>query len=229
MNLIFKCLYGSHLVGTDTPQSDRDYKGVFMESIDRIILQRDRSVIVDNTGNDATRNTTLDVDVELKELRSFIKDCLEGQTYAYDLLFAPRRYWLVGLPVWEDLIAHREKLLSKNVKPFIGYCLHQAGKYGLKGSRLAEVRRVIAFLRSQSPKQILGDAIKTFEFEQPEMTRLTVQQNRSTKTDETFFEVMGKKFALNLIVKECISVLALLEKKYGDRAASAAANEGIAA
>ncbi len=30
MNIIFKTLFGSHLYGTDTPESDYDEKGIFM-------------------------------------------------------------------------------------------------------------------------------------------------------------------------------------------------------
>lgn len=34
MEIIFKTLFGSHLYGTDTPNSDKDYKAVFIQPIE---------------------------------------------------------------------------------------------------------------------------------------------------------------------------------------------------
>ena len=38
MNLIVKMVFGSHLYGTNTPQSDKDFKGVFMPTNEQIYL-----------------------------------------------------------------------------------------------------------------------------------------------------------------------------------------------
>ena len=40
MNLIVKMKFGSHLYGTDTENSDVDYKGVFLPSKEDILLGR---------------------------------------------------------------------------------------------------------------------------------------------------------------------------------------------
>jgi hypothetical protein len=49
------------------------------------------------------RQATLDaVDCEYIELRKFIKDCLNGQTYALDMLFSNLCEFKTN--VWSDLI-----------------------------------------------------------------------------------------------------------------------------
>jgi predicted nucleotidyltransferase len=39
-NLICETVFGSHLYGTSTEQSDRDYKGIFLPSAQDILLGR---------------------------------------------------------------------------------------------------------------------------------------------------------------------------------------------
>ena len=124
MKIIFKTQFGSHLYGTNTPSSDIDYKGVYLESLDDIILKRDLEVIHETTKEGGgrrrnLRNTKDDVETELKELRRFLFDCVTGQTYALDMIFAPYAIWEIESPEWIDIVTHREKLLSKNVQPYI--------------------------------------------------------------------------------------------------------------
>lgn len=45
MNIAFECLFGSHLYGTSTENSDTDYLGVFIPSREEILLQRCPDVI----------------------------------------------------------------------------------------------------------------------------------------------------------------------------------------
>jgi len=104
MNILFKTKFGSHLYGTNTPKSDLDYKGIFVAPLDEIILGHSSSVVQDNSKKDKAfgeRNEAGDIDIEYKELRQFIKDCLSGQTYALDMLFSPKDLWLNTSPEWE--------------------------------------------------------------------------------------------------------------------------------
>jgi hypothetical protein len=225
--LLFKTIFGSHLYGTDTPSSDRDYKGVFMESLEAIVLKKDRDVITESTGSSSRKNTAADIDTELKELRTFIKDCLDGQTYAYDMLFAPPDGWIHHTPIWESLLEHREKLLSKNLIPFVTYCRHQAGKYGLKGSRLGELLRLTEFLKTVSPKQTLADALQAFDYKDSEFLKPVSIYNKRLQKDEAMLEVLGKRFLMNSAVKIVTESLDILYEKYGSRARRAQQNDGV--
>ncbi|MCB0410534.1 MAG: nucleotidyltransferase domain-containing protein [Flavobacteriales bacterium] len=124
MKIIFKTLFGSHLYGTQTENSDKDYKAVYMADIQDILLKKDKDTIQENTktGNHfGVRNTKDDIDCEYIELRKFLRDAMNGQTYALDMLFAPPMFWIEYDDVWEGIRENMGKLLSKNVKPFIGY------------------------------------------------------------------------------------------------------------
>lgn len=227
--IIVKIKFGSHLYGTNTLESDLDYKGVFQASYQDIVLKRDKHSIVTCTKlkkTDGMRNTKADIDLEMKELRRFIQDCQSGQTYALDMLFAPKNMILEHSSTWSFIVQNRDKLLSKNVEPYIGYCRQQAGKYGLKGSRLGELQRVIEFLKKYPAKTILGDIFDQFqigEFAYLEDLPIRADIQKTSR----FLNVLGKKFQQTIFVSQALESLNLMYEKYGDRAKLAMENKNI--
>lgn len=229
MKTIFKTKFGSHLYGTDTPESDTDYKGVYMSSLRDIILKKDKEVSVTCTKADkadGVRNSKDDTDVEMKDLRRFLYDCWTGQTYALDMLFAPKEFWIESSPEWEFIVANRQKLLSKNVQPYIGYCRQQAGKYGLKGSRLGELKRVIEHLELAGDKSLVQEAVIGLEFSEFVYAE---ELPMSAKADVLgmFLNVLGKKFQFNTFTHQALFSLTKMHDEYGKRAIQAMNNEGV--
>lgn len=224
---IVKILFGSHLYGTNTATSDHDYKGVFQASYEDIILKRDKHSLVYQTKvNKAQgeKNGKDDVDTEYKELRRFLKDALDGQTYALDMLFAPEENILESSPEWEFIIKNREKIISKQVEPYIGYIRRQVGKYGLKGSRLGELEKVIERLQKYPPKTAIAVAMKGYEWSEHICVETTTTPKGSL---DLFVSILGKKFPFSLYTKQVLDSLVKLYNKYGDRAKQAKNNEGI--
>lgn len=231
MNILFKTLFGSHLYGTDTEKSDKDYKGIFLASLDDIILKQDKHVIYDCTKNSAAgyRNSPDDIDIEYKELREFLREAMAGQTYALDMLFSNKALWITNSPEWEFIIQNRSKLLSKNVQPFLGYIRQQTAKYGLKGARLAELQRVLKYFEQLPEKDLIGDHIKGLELS--EFVRVyevtNERPNGLPALTETYLEVLGKKFQLKTQIQHIIRPLRKFDEEYGGRSRMAAKNEGV--
>lgn len=156
IKVIFKSVYGSHLYGTSTPTSDLDFKQIHMNPTDMMLTGKDSGCFNKNTNNSG-RNTKDDVDFESKELRTFIQDCLSGQTYALDLLFTPPEHWVEISPMWEEILSLRDKLITRNVKPFIGYVQSQAAKYSEKGKKYNELKKFIGILEKTNPTYTFKD------------------------------------------------------------------------
>ncbi|OGE64274.1 hypothetical protein A3I48_00800 [Candidatus Daviesbacteria bacterium RIFCSPLOWO2_02_FULL_36_7] len=57
MNIIFLTQFGSHIYGTSTPQSDLDYKGIYLATYRDIILNRAKESIVTTTRKDKKRGS----------------------------------------------------------------------------------------------------------------------------------------------------------------------------
>lgn len=217
MKTLFRCRFGSHLYGTNTPFSDYDEKGVFLESLENIVLGRSSKTKRQTTSNDRVRNQAGDEDYEYKELRSFLKEAMDGQTYALDMLFCNSENTLETSSEWQFIQSNRSKLVSKNVKPFIGYCRQQAGKYGLKGSRLGDLERVLMLLKAYEQDQPLSQAfVPESEF---------VKYYSDGKVD--YLEVLGKKYQVTTLTKRVLESLRLLHSKYGERSKLAQENEGV--
>lgn len=215
--IVFRCRFGSHLYGTNTPSSDYDERGVFQETLENIVLGKASRSTHQNSCDDQHKNSAKDFDIECKELRTFLKEAMDGQTYALDMLFCNAENTLETSPAWNFIQAHRNKLVSKNVKSFIGYCRQQAGKYGLKGSRLGDLERVLELLRTLKQDAPLNQIhVSETEF---------VKYYNDGKVD--YLEVLGKKYQVTTHVKRVLESLQLLHTKYGERSKLAQQNEGV--
>lgn len=227
--VIFETIFGSHVYGTNTPNSDLDYKGVFMSPVEDIIMgiKNDSIVTCSKVKKGlGIRNSKDDIDHELKELRKFVYDSLDGQTYAVDMLYTPKKWWKITSPEWEYIVAHRDKFLSKRVNAFIGYCNQQASKYGLKGSRLGTVQRAIEVLSTFEPNSRLRENSRLEEGEFLKYKIYTHKVGNETR-DEEMMEILGKLYSGNTQTKLVLSSLQKFFDSYGERAVLAMENEGI--
>ncbi len=154
---IVNILVGSHLYGTATPQSDRDYKGVFLPSKEAILLGRIAKSSSTSTSGDNVKNTADDVDTEFYSLHYFLQLACEGQTVALDMLHAPDNMIVESSDIWRQIVRQRHRFYTKNLHSFVRYARRQASRYGVKGARLNAVKAVLNILQHQTPERKLQD------------------------------------------------------------------------
>lgn len=221
-NLIVKMIFGSHLYGTNTPRSDMDYKGVFMPTAEEILLGKiPRSINSSTKKRGDDKNSAEDVDTEFYSLHYFISLACEGETAALDMLHAPANMLIESSPIWDEIVANREKFYTKNLKAFIGYARRQASKYGIKGSRLNDAKTVLDFLMSKNQSLRLSNIwaeLPTGEhiFKQP-----------PNVNGERMYEVCGRKINESAHVSYSLDIVKRFHDAYGERAKQAADNKGI--
>ena len=79
MELIVNMRFGSHLYGTDTPDSDLDLKAVYLPEAHDILLQRVKATVTSNRVNAAGhKNQAGDVDSEIYSLQRYLHLLAEG-------------------------------------------------------------------------------------------------------------------------------------------------------
>lgn len=235
MKIIVKAVAGSHLFGLNGPNSDHDYKGVFIPSSDEILLGNYPDTIKETTGNDLSRNTKDDVDTELYSLRKFLLMVENGDTAALELLFTPDQFIIEKDPIWDEIIAVREQLLSKKVNALLGYIRQQANKYGIKGSRMGELNNIIKSLK---------DIEKTIDFSNPKLKHKWYEVCEAAKGYQHVhlfqlpidnkngicipaLNILGKKFSNETPFSVVLKSLSDTYKAYGQRAREAKENNGI--
>ena len=221
MDFIVKMKFGSHLYGTDTENSDIDYKGVFLPSRKEILLGNIPKCKSFTTGNYEDKNSPGDVDEEIYSLHYFIKLACDGQTVAMDMLHAPVDFLIETSKIWESIIKQKNKFYTKNLNSFVSYARRQASKYGIKGSRLNAASQVLTLLKSNDPKLKLRNIWDQLpKIEHCYETGLDPNGLRQ-------FQICGKIFQESSAIGYVIPILEKFYDDYGHRAKLAAENKNI--
>lgn len=234
MTIIMETVFGSHLYGTETPASDRDWKAVHLPPARDILLQRIKPTISEKTKADgAAKNTADDIDRESWALHQFFKLIREGQTVAMDALFSTHVTWTrAPSPLWLEIVANRHRLVSRKAGAFLGYCRQQANKYGIKGSRMAAARRAseaTAELLAEAGTQAkLGDANPWLRSNLAGMEHIEfVERPAAGGGTITHLSVCGRLAPYTATIKNAHEIFAKLFAEYGKRALAAEQNEGV--
>lgn len=229
--IIFETRVGSHLYGTNRPESDEDYCGIFLPSLTDVIgLQNcPTEWSMDVKNSTGPRNTTGDVDRKFYSLKQFLLLLAEGQSLQLEMLFSNRQNWLVpSRPQnceWSQLIQNRELFLSKNsIMPFIGFAKAQAHKAAMKGDNLNKIRELIDQLTPFHAHIPLGHALNHLESEYRSSFSDTGKVHKDVITEGGIkaIEIAGKQYEHTQQIRYVLQKLRNIEKKYGSRSEAAA-------
>lgn len=232
MKTVVSMKFGSHLYGTNTPQSDLDFKSVHIPDAKEILLQRVVGSISDKRDkSEGEKNQPGDTDQESYSLQQFFKLLVDGQTVAIDMLFAHDDMLLETSDLWKLIQSKKHLLLTKKSAAFLGYCRQQANKYGIKGSRVAAARK--AANSFQQAISAYGATIKLADIEhvleslEDEHTSIVDHPVGSSGEMGKFFECCNRKVSFTSTVKQAAEVFGKIYENYGARARLAESNEGV--
>lgn len=237
MNKILEVKFGSHLYGTNTPESDLDLKAIFLPTARQIVMGGfNKSINTSRPKQPFERNHKDDVDMEAFSLDRFVDLLTQGQTVALDMLFAPLgmcRYASSDIWMFSELYNNRIELLNRNVNSFVGYAKQQAAKYGLKGFRVSALRATTEFFgtlplhdRLRDHKDALEAFVASHAGDSSNAIRFSLGSGPNGEP-ETLFECCDKKVSLNAAVKYGKAIFDKMFQAYGHRALLAEKNEGV--
>lgn len=119
---------GSFAYGTNTADSDRDYKGICIPPID-YYFGLNAFNQYDTSGGKNFKNTKNDVDVTIFHINKFVINAMKGVPNNIELLFLRKEDYLKLTDLGEMLIEHRHLFLSKQIyQKFAGYAFSQRKK-----------------------------------------------------------------------------------------------------
>ena len=222
-NILVRMKFGSHLYGTDTPDSDQDFKGVFLPTENECFLNKISKSINYSTGDDFSKNSREDTDEEIFSLQEFIKLALRGEMIVIDMLHAPDNMILQTSTIWKHIQANRNKFYSKNLAGYLGYIRTQTAKYGIKGERLSALSAVLKLLNSivykKNKLSTIWNLLPTNEYCRF-VTNPKDIKNR-------YYECCGKQYPETITIEYAIEIISSVYNRYGARAKMAEANEGV--
>jgi len=116
--LIFECIVGSRLYGTNTENSDTDFRGVCKTPLEAV-LDLFQGFEQKDGGFEEKDRTIYD-------LGKFMRLCADANPNIIEMLFIPSSHILMSTPAWDRLIENKGLFLSKKAKyTFSGYAISQ--------------------------------------------------------------------------------------------------------
>lgn len=233
MQLIVEMRSGSHLYGTATPQSDLDYKGVFLPDARDILLQRVPATICEGPQKQqGQRNLPGAVDRDLFSLQRYLELLADGQTLALEMLFAPNSAIIsTPHPIWLEIQAHRQRLLCRKVEAALRYSQRQAHRFGIRGQRVNAATMALNWLRgveqSLGPGAALADADpeRALGGDHPHIGFVDLTMPGGVLARH--LEVCGKKLSFQASIGNARDVVERLMAEYGRRSLDSAAANGV--
>jgi uncharacterized protein len=124
---------GSYASGTNTENSDRDYRGVCIPPVE-YFLGLDSFNEYNKAGGKNFKNTKDDVDVVINHINKFFRDAMNGAPQAMDLLFLRPQDYMKVTELGKKILDNRHLFLSKAVKgKFAGFANGQVKLMQHKG------------------------------------------------------------------------------------------------
>jgi len=217
MNIVCEMLFGSHLYGLDTPNSDKDYKGIILPSKNEILLGKSNYHVDRSSNSSSSKNTKDDIDRSFYTLSYFIDMACKGDSTPIDMIHGSSDKVLHDSDIWQFIVANRTRFYTKSMKSYVGYCKKQAAKYGIKGSRLGELERALTILNKYSNNDVINDV----QIEESDIVRwIDYKDNR-------YLEICGSKFQDNLRISYAKDTLSKIFDRYGERTKLAKLNQSV--
>ena len=216
MTILLKTLYGSSLYGTRTPESDTDYRGVYLSPLKDCLLNCIKDTVTDPT----------EEDTQLFSLTYYLNLAAQGQSIAIELLAAPDRAIVVTSPTWECLRTNRKRFFTRNMHSFLGYAKSMSGKYSSRIDRLNEIEAALKVFQRHStgggwdrPYRFNDDKkLSAIWNELPEsLNAVKTVNERNANADKRVYVVCGRELQATVTIGHAYKVVSYIYDSYGER------------
>jgi len=233
--VVYVTKYGSKLFGTDNPDSDTDYKGIFVPNKKDVLLKRDIEHFNFNTNSDNTRNGKDDIDLQLFSVYKFFKLLKKGETGAIDILFSIFRE---DTQVYSDKVftsimrKNYKKFYNRNLHSFVGYCVGQSKLYNVRGERFNElhmfVKKFNELVDEQGDKKletmfpVIDEMFAEYPYKYINYVIGDISRGFGLQKQGKYVEVLGKRFLGTVKVEYFAARITEMEEQFGNRTRASA-------
>lgn len=211
---ILKICSGSHLYGTNTPDSDKDYLGVYLNTKEEILGLQTSEELTENIESKAEngRNTKDAVDCKYYELRKFCRLALNNNPTVLEILFVNPENIIEITPEGQALLDLKYDFLSKKLfNSFFGYATNQEKKAFIKPENINHIDRFYNWIKTFVSVKDTPISNMTFnefyiilENENIFKEHIKFYQNEN---NDKMFQCGDLKFPINIIMKKLIASL----------------------
>ena len=233
--VVYITKYGSKLYGTDNPNSDTDYKGIFIPNRDDVLLKRDLEHFNFNSNDNNTRNSKDDIDLQLFSVYKFFNLLKKGETGAMDILFSMFRE---DTQVYNDeaftsvIMENYKKFYNRNLHSFIGYCVGQSKVYNVRGERFNELHLFVEYFNALVKEQgsdkletmfpTVEQMFENYKYKYIKFVFAPTSRGSGESKEGRYIEVLGKRFLGTVTVGYFSEKITDMEEQFGNRARASA-------
>jgi len=170
--VLYRTIFGSRLYGTDLPESDYDYKTIYLPDMAELLIGTQFKNMAVQTDTDLAKafsmlpSVPFSAQEETIPMSCLLQDFFECQSYALEIVHAvqlnhafvlkqfseygsshlagSKELYLKFKSVCDELVAQWK---NKDASVMAGYAKAQARKYSIKGDRLNAARAALEWLR----------------------------------------------------------------------------------
>ena len=225
--LLFKA--GSHFFDLNGPDSDTDYRGIYIDSEQDSYDSRGKVYLIDyKTKEGDGKNTNKDTDLTLFSLSSFIMLLRQGDFNCMEILYAPEDKILFKSPIYDELRKNRDQYLVNDVSSFLGFVRKEYKRYGVNIFHYAIQQKFIEFLRQFPIKDKLSahwDAICKYAEETGDIKLThTKVDNSKTAKEIPSISIAARLHHNTATVEYVIEAIETVTERYGHRQKNMAAS-----
>ena len=233
--VVYITKYGSKLYGTDNPNSDTDYKGVFIPNKNDVLLKRDLEHFNFNSNDANTKNSKDDIDLQLFSIYKFFNLLKKGETGAMDILFSMFRE---DTQIYNDqeftsvIMQNYKKFYNRNLHSFVGYCVGQSKVYNVRGERFNElhlfVKKFNSLVKEQGEEKLesvfslIDEMFSEYAYKYIKYVTADTSRGSGETKQGQYVEVLGKRFLGTVTVKYFAEKITDMEEQFGNRARASA-------
>lgn len=195
---------GSHLYGTNVPESDEDFIGVFIPDQEYLIglnriEQVDESV---KSKDEFGKNTSEATDKVMYTLDKFVRLALDNNPNILELLFVNEENIIFANDIGEELLSYRYEFISRNIKHrFLGYAFSQKHKMVIKLENYEHIEEAIEYLKDHQEIEFINE----------------ITHHPIFKRKKQVMTIGDTNLQANITRKKAIQSLERRAKKFGSR------------
>lgn len=158
---------GSHFFDLNGPNSDRDYRGVYIgykqDSFQSKIGKIDQTDYKTNTSGG--KNSKEDIDFTMFSLSTMLELIKCGDFNLIEALYAPENKIIYRTPIYDELRNFRKNLVHNDISAFLGFIRREANRVGVNSHHYEVQVNFLKLLEGRHPHIRLNtfwDEIKAF-------------------------------------------------------------------
>lgn len=223
MNILYETLVGSHLYGTNTPESDLDICGVFVPSKEEILGIGKYPDEIDSSKkvSEGQRNSAGDIDCKHYSIKRFLQLASQGQPGALEILFSRPIEARICTRLWaSDMIFLRDNAIvsRKAIMPFLGFAQSQAEKMVRRGEKYNEIVCVLKKLEAYSGEMLT----QTLAAARPDVLENCSYYLHRNDYGYEQLRFAGSDYDVGISLRTFKKQLQRKEERYGSRSKAAA-------